>query len=363
MHRIVVTTGDIGDANSLVPVLKRLQGAGVEISAFADPKGKGKDEFKKAGIAYTEASEVPAETMAGAALLLSGTAAKAPDLIVRATQQAQAAGKRAIWLEDFYLTASQGRMLECNPDCVIAADESARQITLRVRGTSFADRIRVLGSPTLDALVAMRADREAMRARLRDRLKLGERKLVVFSASASSQVNMAETLDPLCAAMRECGHPERVLLAVRFHPADKDQARWMQYAKELLPSVIAEEIVDLTEKDAILGCDVFTTQYSTGGIKASLMDIPTLFILLASAQKYQEQVRGAVKPYLPQIEVGAAAAAWEASVISTLLNRLLTDAALTGSLAEARKRNFVIDGKATERVADFVLSLIGDPAA
>lgn len=345
--------GDVGAVNALVPVIRLLQEKRVLLEVYADPAGKGKKVLTDSGIKFKETFEF--SDMDKCQLIVCGTNGKACDLQINATKFGKEHKIPVIWVEDFYLTSCNELVRNLHPDWICVMDEPAKKLVRRVRPQYASEWIRVLGQPAFDELYHLVEKREKRRDSIRSSLKVSEnQKLVVFSASSGKQMDMIETLNPLLFILRQRSD---IIFAPRFHPADPDKDIYTDCCRSHFLHGRIIDTRDENENWLALASDLFIVQYSTGGVKSALMGVPTLFVLLSTSQKYQES-RGAVHPYFPTIEFGAALGVFQAQDLEQVINDLLDNEDCQNKLSEARKQHFQLDGKATQRVSDFILSFV-----
>ena len=354
--RVAVCFGDAGTVDCIGEPVRQLLAVGYPIEVFLDPKGAGKKALAVRGIPFTEATEIDASNYS---LVISGTNGKAQTLWVSATKAALDRNVPVIWCGDFYMSGCESAVRDLVPSWLTTLDESARRLALRARPDLDSDGVVALGNASYDDVAENIKNRDAIRAEMRRRLDLpSDVKVVYFAASASNQFDRAEmdaTIHELALSVRSFTPPPHVIAS--FHPADPVKDELKARARELLEKAhvsytIGERVV--AGVPDFVGADAVVVQYSTEGVKSSLV-VPTAFVLLSSMRDYQRS-RGGKWPFFPQIACGVAEAVWHVDAFdSTLMRMLEGELDYYDARREACEENFsgLVDGGSTARIKLF----------
>ena len=363
MKKVAVCFGDVGTVDCIGEPVSQLLAEGYPIEVFLDPKGAGKKHLTRLGIPFIEATEIDVSRYA---LVISGTNGKAQTLWKNASAAALEAGKPVIWCGDFYLSGCEEAVRDLVPTWLTTLDESARKLALRARPDFDPDSVVALGNASYDDIMLYIEARNSIRASMRMRLNLGPTaKVVYFAASSSTQFKgeeMEATIHALVASVRNFAPPPHVI--VSFHPADPAKDELEALARDLLekadvPYTIGGRVVEGVPD--YVGVDVAVVQYSTEGVKSSLL-VPTAFVLLPSMREYQ-RTRGGKWPFFPQIAHGAAEAVWHVDALDSTLERMLEgEQDYYRARREACREHFsgLIDGGSTGRLKKFLKQKIND---
>lgn len=355
--KAAVCFGDAGTVDCIGEPVRQLIAEGLPIEVFLDPKGAGKKALLALGIQFIEATEID---VAKFDVVISGTNGKAQTLWKNASAAGLEAGKPVIWCGDFYLSGCEAAVRHLTPTWLTTLDEPARNLALSARPDLDPERVVVLGNASFDSVAEFITLRGTVRAQMRRRLDLpSDAKIVYFAASASNQFNKAEmdaTIDALAASVRNFFPPPHVIAS--FHPADSKKTELEAFARELLekadvPHTIGERVMPGVPD--YVGADAAVVQYSTEGVKSSLL-VPTAFVLLRLMRAYQ-RTRGNKWPFFPQIARGVAEGVWHEEALDSTLGRMLMG---EPDYYEARQEacvehfRWLMDGGSTERLAQFL---------
>lgn len=359
--KAAVCFGDVGTVECIGEPVSQLLAEGLPIEVYLDPKGAGKKNLVRLGVPFTEATEIDVDQYD---LVISGTNGKAQTLWVNATKAALERNVPVIWCGDFYLSGCEAAVRDLVPTWLTTLDEPARKLALRARLDLDSDRVIALGNASYDDIVEYIKNCGAIRAEMRRRLNCpSDAKIVYFAASASNQFDKAEmdaTIHALAASVRNFAPPPYVIAS--FHPADPAKDELEALARNLLekadvPHMIGERVIPGVPN--YVGADAALVQYSTEGVKSSLI-VPTAFVLLSSMRKYQ-RTRGATWPFFPQIAHGAAEAVWHVDAFDSTLERMLGDEDdYFTALHEASQEHFswLVDGCSANRLKMFLKAQI-----
>jgi len=363
LRKIALALGDAGAAQYFMPVVPQLRSM-YELKIFADPQGVATKELDKANIPHrvTDGTDID---LTGVSHMLCGTAAKAQTLWRNATIGALRAGVLVAWFGDFVGSGCEPAVRDLNPDFAAVFDEGTKRDFLSLREASFDPKhISVIGNPSFDKIAGL--DITAMRKQSRATLGIHQGEtLIIYSASSLRQFALKEeSLDVLVPWVKKRGYK----LSVRFHPSDlTNDAEAIDRLHRWMRHTLGKAFADA---DALQGfelasaADLFVTDYSTQGFKSCLAGIPTAFLILASAQKYQES-RGGKFPYFPILNPRDAAGRLRSAPTVGIFDREFADEMFDYALRPDFKQDLprrlrqpefevMCDGKAGERVLAFI---------
>ena len=321
--RVAVLFGDVGTVDCIGEPVRHLIAEGLQIEVFLDPKGAGKKHLTRLGISFTEATKIDVSRYA---LVISGTNGKAQTLWKNASAAALEAGKPVIWCGDFYMSGCEVAVRDLVPTWLTVLDESGSKLALRARPDLDPERVVALGNASYDDIAEYGKNRAAVCVQMRSRLNLpSDARIVYFAASSSNQFDKTEmeaTIDALVGSVKHLFPPAYILGS--FHPADPEKDELEGMMRDLLDRAdightIGERI--MSGVPDYVGADAVVVQYSTEGVKSSLL-VPTAFVLLPSMREYQ-RARGGRWPFFPQIAHGAAEAVWHVDAFDSTLERML----------------------------------------
>ncbi len=355
--KAAVCFGDVGSVECIGEPVRQLIDEGLPIEVFLDPKGAGKKYLTRLGIPFTEATEIDVSRYA---LVISGTNGKAQALWVNASAAALKAKKPVIWCGDFYLSGCEAAVRDLVPTWLTTLDESARNLVLRARPDLKPERVIVLGNASYDDVAKSVKNRDAIRDAMRRHLGLSSTaKIVYFAASASNQFLQAETvvtLEALAGSLRHMVPHVHVLAS--FHPADPMKDEFEKMMRDILDRADVGHTIGKRIMPGVpdfVGADASVVQYSTEGVKSSLV-VPTAFVILPSMREYQ-RTRGNKWPFFPQIARGAAEAVWNIDALDSTLERMLEgEPDYYAAQEEACAEHFsgLMDGGSTRRLTEFL---------
>ncbi|OGM93712.1 hypothetical protein A2935_01670 [Candidatus Wolfebacteria bacterium RIFCSPLOWO2_01_FULL_47_17b] len=360
--RVAVCFGDAGTTDCIGESVNQLLAEGYPIEVFLDPKGAGRKALTRLGIPFTEATEIDIDQYG---LVISGTNGKAQTLWVSATKAALDRNVPVIWCGDFYMSGCEAAVRDLVPTWLTTLDESARKLALRARPDLGPDSVVALGNASFDNVADFLSPSYRLAVRKEMRRCLNSATIVYFAASSSNQFKREEmdaTIHALVTSVRNFIPPPHVI--VSFHPADPAKDELEALARDLLenadvPHTIGERV--MSGVPDYVGADAAVVQYSTEGVKSSLV-VPTAFVLLPSMRAYQ-RTRGGKWPFFPQIARGAAEVVWHVDAFDSTLERMLEgeDDYFT-ALCEASQEHFsgLIDGGSTGRLKKFLKQKIND---
>ena len=359
--KAAVLFGDVGTVECFGEPVRQLIDEGLPIEVYLDPKGAGKKYLTRLGIPFNEATEID---VAKYGIVISGTNGKAQTLWKNASSAALKAKKPVIWCGDFYMSGCEAAVRDLVPTWLTVLDESARKLVLRARPDLDDDGVIALGNASYDDVAEYGKNRAAICVQMRSRLDLpSNARIVYFAASASNQFDKTEmesTIDALVGSVKHLFPPAYILGS--FHPADPEKDELEGMMRDLLDRAdightIGERV--MSGVPDFVGADVAVVQYSTEGVKSSLI-IPTAFVLLPSMRYYQ-RTRGGRWPFFPQIAVGAAEAVWHVDAFDSTLERMFEgeDGYFT-AMGEACAEHFsgLMDGCSTNRLKMFLKAQI-----
>jgi len=196
-----------------------------------------------------------------------------------AIKAARELGIPSVAIGDMYLVAEQEWILDgCYADHLVVMSEDVGEM-LEATGR-LTSQIEVLGNPAFDALAPRQGD-EALRARLRSDLGIGDRTCILWPLGGAadevmgrfllSAEEVARFLDALC------DRDPSFCFVLRPHP------NW-----PVAPMELAHGVIDsaMTLEESLLACDLVCVEASTVGLQAVLRGKPTVCLAFADYVLY-----------------------------------------------------------------------------
>lgn len=353
--RVLLALGDAGSAQYIAAVLPRLQEL-FTIEVACDTKGAAQSVLER---------DTPLAPLSGPIqmrdynLVLCGTAGKAQATWRWMTENARTHGVPCLWFGDFFGSGSEADVRDLDPDWMALFDETSKQRFQALHPSVPEERLAVIGNPSFDAYVGEFAEeRQGLRSKLG--ISEGER-LVAYAASSFKQFDLQQSLDALLPWVRERG----MKFSLTFHPADMvaDSGRVANIREHVRASLASpERFVDthrMASGDVSLAADMVVTDYSTEGVRAAVMGVPTVFFMPhrgpGSAQAYQES-RGGERPFFPILEQGGPATGIftveDVPSLGTAIPRLYRGT-IRESWNDSRFR-MLADGRASQRFLELI---------
>jgi UDP-N-acetylglucosamine 2-epimerase len=229
------------------------------------------------------------------------------------------------------------------PDCTLIFDEFTRE-HLERQGRFPPERLRVTGSPRLDAVVAAaRAFGPAARATLRAQVGAGADTPVVVVAAKFAQLGRA-----FAAVVEAAGAMPDIRVVIKPHPAESADP-YRETSVNASNVVVAPPSAGLGQLTAI--ASALVTANSTAAIEAMPLGVPALVVALPNNLS-------------PFVEAGVMAGAATPAEVEPALRALLYDREMRQRIVAAqgafmRRYRIEADGRAAERAAEAILSLVG----
>jgi hypothetical protein len=353
----------MGSWNYFAPILPKLTEE-YDLRILADPEGMALGMVQKSGYAFEIADATDLDPT-DVSLVLSGTGDKATRLWRNATIAAQAGNVPCAWFGDFYASGCEACMRDLTPDFAAFFDPLTRDRFVDGR-PEFRDRRNAvtLGNPSFDPIASF----DVASARVRTRATLGLKEthgFVLCVASSFKQVDFeGESLAVLLPWLRNNDD----FFACRFHPADKAAApERVERISRVLKAALGERLIDTSALNGLelaAGADLVVTDYSTEGVKSCLAGIPTAFLMLESARKYQREQKGGTLPFFSILKeqpygVSPAIGVWAPDEGDKL--NWAWKPSWVAKMKQALEQNSVrilADGKAGHRVLKFISDIV-----
>lgn len=354
--RILLTLGDMGSFNYVLPVIDVLRKR-YDLKILVDAKGAAKDPVMRA-CADLRPTIWNGELVSTSNfdLVLCGTCGKAQTLWRAATVAAHQAGTMVAWFGDFFGSGSESPLKDISPDFMALFDESSAVQFMKRRPGFEREYTKVVGNPAFDALAHFPRPKE--RNRVRSLLKLTHAdRFVYYSASSMKQFDLPQTLSFLTEWARARGYR----FGAGFHPADDANvvASLKQGVMDSLGPLFVETRAH-TGLPLASSADAFITDYSTTGVEAALLGVPTAFVMFESAQAYQRE-RGGEYPFFPILKADALALGVWSPADRHKLDRMFLPEHVA-ALADARRApafHVLTDGRAKQRFLEFLEGMLG----
>jgi len=349
--RILFVVGDIGSANALIPVIKRLRQEGHNILVLADQNGKGKETLVKAEVSFVLAQMDSLSTQRPPALVVCGTSATANGAQINLTQKAKEAGVPTIWLQDFWGTESVPSLKGLRPDVLLTLDAGGA----RYKGT----KVIPTGNPAFDRLVSW--DVAKIRQRVREAMGVTEdAKLVTYFGPGYEADLPARVFESLALLVPDLVRAQAIFVPM-LHPKDETltpglkamfSAWYTNPAKAPFPTY-RDARVDPTA--LVCASDVVTSPSSTELLSACLLGVPA--VALMGPQSRQYLLSRGLKA-LPCCQNGAVGLISFVSSNASICS-LLDGPVRQGFIARQRE-HYKNDGGATDRVVAEIKRLLGE---
>ncbi|OGG45163.1 hypothetical protein A2673_03665 [Candidatus Kaiserbacteria bacterium RIFCSPHIGHO2_01_FULL_50_13] len=364
--KVVLVVGDMGAWQYFAPIMPELTRR-YEVELLADPKGAAKNEIEKVGVSHrvTDGKDLfETGALDGVYSVLCGTAGKTFELWENASQAAINHDVPFAWFGYFYSSGCEAQMLGCNPNYFAAFDTDTAARFMTEHLGIYEDRIRIVGNPSFDAIASF--DVATARYRTREALSLKEsEQFVCYSASSMEQFSLErESLNNLISWVKG-----RARFAARFHPADeKNKPEYIARLRKRLSDELGPQMVDTKEYKGLelaVAADVFVTDYSTEGVRACLVGIPTAFLMLKTSQEYLHRAKGSQHPHFSILDDGPAMA----PALGIYEPKKVKDLSLALTPEWRRRQEKVLrqprfqvlcDGHAGERVLEFIEKIVGE---
>jgi hypothetical protein len=213
-----------------------------------------------------------------------------PDVVIATTSpRFEAATLKAARLEgipslavgDLFLSNSLGLILSQGYAEHLAV--LTEDVAERIVSAGFpAHRVHVTGNPAFDTL-APRADASAMRTRLRERLGIGDRRVILWPGNAATAIPdgrpLATSEAAVAALERICARDPALTYVFRRHPN----------APSAPPENLRTGIFDDGERpveETLLAADIVCAEVSTVALQAALMGKPVVAVGLHDYSEY-----------------------------------------------------------------------------
>ncbi len=369
MKKVLATSWHPGGAKAIAPVIKALAAEGrVEVIVLGHEFSK--QIFDNAGIPYKTIKDF-GETNISRGSMLSLLVGVSPDIVLTGTSGQEGNANdiiehtmtlaardwniKSVAVLDYWANYSKrfsdertGNKLDVLPDKIAIMDKIARDDML-AEGFP-AEKLVITGNPNFDILPAKaQAFTQEMRDQVRQAIGLPCQTLFFFAAGVLSRFAQKIgfwDMDVLKVIANALPNLPGVGIAMRLHPRTptEDKSQIEKFIADLAGKVkLVEDVNSLT---LALAADLTIVQDSTVGIEAIYMGRPC--ISLQPELKVPDS-------FLPS-KKGVALVAYESKGCEDLLLYSADPKARARMVKIASK--FVTDGKATERVAQLVYSLL-----
>jgi predicted glycosyltransferase len=225
----------------------------------------------------------------------------------------------------------------------MAVTGEAMKNVLMKRGV-MPEQLVITGQPRYDELFMRTFNKEKL---FRELGISTDNKIIVLTTQPVSHEENESLISAVTAAMKEFPQAQ---LVIKLHP--DENLKWYQHAiNSLNYKVIIVKDLDLFE--LLNACDVMMTLYSTTALEAMIMDKPVITINLMN-----------IPDRMPYAESGAALGVYSAEDIAPAIKKAMYDEEIKKKLETGRKKfvyeqAYLIDGKASRRVADLIEAMAG----
>jgi CDP-glycerol glycerophosphotransferase (TagB/SpsB family) len=219
--------------------------------------------------------------------------------------------------------------------------------SLKKRFLKDTKKIVVTGQPRFDSLVNANILFDGNE--IRRKLGLNEGKKILLWTTEAHSLTLEENKENIAAIYHAVSVLNNVQLIIKLHPAEDQQASLYGTNHSCVP-IIAKRNQDLHK--LLFVCDLMITKASASATEAAIMDKPIIILNLSG------------KPdIIPYVEKGVALGVYRKEDLIPTIKQILFDLKVREKLAKARERfvydyAYLQDGKASERVANLIVSLI-----
>ncbi|MDD2823507.1 MAG: hypothetical protein PHQ59_05520 [Candidatus Daviesbacteria bacterium] len=368
---------DPGPSNAQIPVLSKLK-EDANICVVCDSRGE--ENFRAANLGFHQlrdtgnillcVSELAGDTDA---IFTSKSDHSGVELTIMANAlqnepQSSVLRPQIVELEDYpgciarwhYDYLNIPRWIQ--PDFICATSEWGKKKELESLPSNFnPNNIIVTGQPNNDRLAFENI--EGTKTTVKQKLQLGSGPIIVHMGTLPSS-DTVNTLRPLVEILQKPGFEDATLI-FRPHPRDIDglpeYKALYEPLKERALLGTNDRMVPILEmsqgqiSDALaMTATVLINHGSTTGVDAVYRGIPTINTFIYDPPKSQEEI---LEGYpLPVVEDKASPLATTPAELSTILDQLLHDSTYQNQL-RMRMNRWKVDGHATKRVAEVILTL------
>lgn len=308
----------MGAANMQLPVARELQEQGHSVHLVVDKAGMAGAVFERAGMPYsafaTDQIDLLRDMIEGVNLVFIGQSASASGLELASLSER---GCPAVVGSDGFFNHALPTWRKALPDNWFAIDEGHAAAIAEIRPFLEGGEVIVTGQPAFDAAMGLICNREEIRERRRAELNLRDgQKMVLWWSQGTAQV------------ITTLGEIKNAVFVARIHPKlDKTVAPgYVEDVSNMINGhcknfgvgrIFAD---DIPGEQLCLAADLIVSVTCTEDIKSTLMGgSPVLHFLGPEVARWFTNDFGLQFPYLPDVKMGTALAAYALSQVRDMV--------------------------------------------
>lgn len=360
---IIVGSQDTGSGEALAPVVKVL-GERYNLVVYAGARAA--DVLEKPHYGLLPLPKI--STSLNFSLILGGISQSGPGIERRLTRWAKAQKIPTVWISDSF-SGTQAKHLykphgaDVYPDYFCLPYQGSKGFLVKTAPYFDESKVLVTGNPAFDELFVLAQKRDEIRGKIRGDIGLDDSvKLLVFASQAEQCDidNLNDVVDGLLGIPNEMR--KKIVLGVRFHPADRKKIEQFKPAMERLTEVGRGRIVDTYSvtgiNELMLAADAVASMFSTVNLKSLYFrGVPYYLLHLKEAREILYRDQRITPDQLPMVESGAGVLISDRSQFQPAFE-MLFDGLFQHNIREAQKKYYPLDGKNTERVVHLIDSIL-----
>lgn len=348
MPQMIFVCRDVCGTNALLLIAKMLREKyGKDIEWIVEEDGRAKDVLRNSGEKFQIYSGINQKELA-----LSEWSALISSTCSTIALSLRASISCPIFVVQDQWGASLAQWNDSRPDFIFVNDEIDRSFTLNIWNGYDPNRVIITGYPITDRYAAF--DVEKSRNKVKSTLEGFNLPMVLLTGQWWESGHLA------CETVRALNEINKdVCLIARSHPAIKDRSPeeipiWEKALRDFKCGNLIDNSSSLQISDLIASSTVVISMFSTTLFEAAILRIPNIAVLYPDhGLALYRRVTGFDK--YPMTELGCSALAYDFNSLKLALERGM-DGSLDLELNQ--KKHLTIDGKNTERVAEFIVSNI-----
>jgi hypothetical protein len=357
MKNVYAVYGDIMTAKEVLPAMQILENRGFLVSHIVDSGelARAPMVLDKEGIKYSKRDPI-SEDMPD--VIVVGTSVSAIDAQIKWTQFGRENNISVIWVEDFYGTGENEKVLSLSPDVVCTVDEIAKQIIELTRPNA---NVEVVGKPSFEQFAKYLSIQPKVREDVCDELNIGKDSFIVtlwagaeYKETTHAHILALRGLDELT--------NRKVFYLPRLHPKTSEDLKDKFYvlASEGNKNIIHTDGFDNPD-DIVVASNINVGGWGTNSMYiGSILGIPSVMCLFPEECHggIKERIRIGYKDGIPPLVM--AKAGWGArnekhlkAILSSIMNH---EDKMKEHVRENSKvfRPLLENTGAAERIADVV---------
>lgn len=233
-------------------------------------------------------------------------------------------------------------------------DEFSHKVHVK-RSSLPPERFAITGLPRWDTLARLAIEgqhhSDAIKAEMYNQLELDTtERLIVLATQPFGMPYMERVVK---AVMHSLSHHPNTRLVIKLHPGESSYLPLYDMLLDTMESLGTRPVlvIDINLHSLLLAADLVIVLASNVGLEAAILDRPVLSVNFTGEPDF-----------FPFVERGIAAGAYSEAEVEQQVTRLLNDPVAIAELRERRQAYLrenpqLTDGRATERVVDFIRSM------